>query len=101
MASRTKHKEETRARRLGEDQPQLIQNEVKAGKVKLVFKSLETATGNSPNPSIFPVQQASAYAAGQQSKGWNYIELFYHQQGQEGTAYVTPEYLGGLARQIP
>src|SRR5437763_8979373 len=42
---------------------QLIANEVKAGKVKLVYKSLETATGNSPNPNIFGTQQAAANAA--------------------------------------
>lgn len=79
---------------------QLIQNDVRSGKVKLVYKSLMTATGNSPNPGIFPTQQASAYAAGNQGKAWNYILLFYHQQGQEGTNYVTPAFLDGLARQI-
>jgi protein-disulfide isomerase len=80
---------------------QLIQNEVRSGKAKLVYKSLESATGNGPNPGIFPTQQAAAYAAGQQGKAWNYIELFYHEQGQEGTNYATPAYFDGLARQIP
>jgi protein-disulfide isomerase len=80
---------------------QLIANDVRSGKVKLVYRSLETATGNSPDPSIFGPQQAAAYAAGLQGKAWYYIELFYHEQGQEGTAYVTSSYLDGLARQIP
>jgi protein-disulfide isomerase len=80
---------------------QLISNDVKAGKVKLVYRSLETATGGAPNPSIFPVQQAAAYAAGAQSKAWNYIELFYNEQGQENTGYVTQSFLNGLASQIP
>jgi protein-disulfide isomerase len=79
----------------------LIANDVRSGKVKLVYRSLETATGNGPNPRIFPTQQAAALAAGQQGKGWYYIELFYSEQGQENTGYVTPSYLGGLARQIP
>lgn len=79
----------------------LISNDVRSGKVKLVYRSLETATGNGPNPGVFPTQQAAALAAGQQGKGWNYIELFYNEQGQENTAYVTPSYLDGLARQIP
>jgi len=80
---------------------QLISNEVKAGKVKLVYKSLMTATGNSPNPSIFPTQQAAAYAAGAQSKAWNYILTFYRSQGQEGTAYVNQGFLDGIAQAIP
>jgi len=79
----------------------LIKNDVRSGKVKLVYKSLETATGNSPNPSVFPVQQAAAIAAGQQRYAWDYILLFYHQQGAEGDNYVTPSYLDGLAKQIP
>jgi protein-disulfide isomerase len=80
---------------------QLIANDVRAGKVKLVYRSLETASGANPDQNIFPIQQAAAYAAGPQGKAWNYILLFYHEQGQEGTAYVTPSYLDGLARQIP
>jgi len=79
----------------------LISSDVRSGKVKLVFRSLETASGNGPDPGVFPTQQAAALAAGLQAKAWNYIELFYHQQGAEGTAYVTPSYLQGLARQIP
>jgi protein-disulfide isomerase len=80
---------------------QLISSDVRSGKVKLVYRSLETATGNGPDPTVFASQQAAAYAAGAQGKAWNYIELFYHEQGQENTAYVTPAYLDGLARQIP
>ncbi len=80
---------------------QLIQNDVRTGKVKLVYRSLETASSSSPIPNVFPTQQKAAYAAGLQDKGWNYIELFYHEQGQEGTGYVTESYLSGLAQQIP
>ncbi len=79
----------------------LIPNDVRSGKVKLVYKSMETATGGAPNPNIFPTQQAAAYAAGLQGKAWYYILLFYHEQGQEGTGYVTPAYLEGIAKQIP
>ncbi len=80
---------------------QLIANEVRTGKVKLVYKSLETATGNSPNPNIFGTQQAAASAAGAQGKGWNYILVFYHSQGQEGTGYVNQAFLDGIAEAIP
>jgi protein-disulfide isomerase len=80
---------------------QLIANEIKSGKAKLVYKSLMTATGSSPNPNIFPTQQAAAYAAGNQAKAWNYILVFYHAQGQEGTGYVNQNFLDGIAKSIP
>ena len=40
-------------------------------------------------------------AAGKQNRFWDYIELFYRQQGAEGMGYVTDSYLAGLANQIP
>jgi protein-disulfide isomerase len=81
-------------------QTQLIQNEVRSGKAKLVFRSLETASSGSPIANAFQNQQVAAGAAGLQNRAWDYIELFYHQQGQEGTAYATESYLDNLARQI-
>lgn len=80
---------------------QLISNDVRSGKVKLVYRSLETASGGSPIANVFPTQQAAAYAAGAQGKAWDYILLFYHEQGQEDTGYATDSYLNGLARQVP
>jgi protein-disulfide isomerase len=77
---------------------QLIAKDVRAGRVKVVFRSLQTAT---PDPTTFQVQQQAAVAAGEQNRLWNFVELFYHQQGAEGTAYVTESYLDKLARQIP
>ena len=79
---------------------QLIRNEVKAGKVKIVYKALETAS-QTANNAMFVPSQTAALAAGNQKKGWNYIELFYHEQGDEANSYVTDNYLGGLAKQIP
>jgi protein-disulfide isomerase len=79
---------------------QLIANEVRTGKVKIVYKALETASGQANN-SMFVPSQMAALAAGNQKKAWNYIELFYHEQGDESTSYVTDNYLGGLAKQIP
>ena len=81
-------------------QQQLIANDVRSGKVSLDYKSLCTATCNGPNQAVFPSQQAAAIAAGQQGHGWTYIELFYHQQGSEGTSYVTDAFLDGLAHEI-
>jgi len=76
----------------------LISNEVRQGKVKILFKAFETATRS---PSVFRTQQVAALAAGMQNHFWNYAELFYHEQGAEGTGYVTQAYLQGLAQQIP
>jgi len=78
---------------------QLIQNEVKSGKVKIVYKALETAS-QTANHSMFVPSQTAALAAGDQKKAWNYIELFYHEQGDETSSYVTDNYLGGLAKQV-
>jgi protein-disulfide isomerase len=79
---------------------QLISNEVRSGKVKIVYKALETAS-QTANNSMFVPSQAAALAAGKQKKGWNYIELFYHEQGDETNSYVTDSYLSGLAAQVP
>jgi protein-disulfide isomerase len=80
---------------------QLIKNEVKSGKVKLVYKSFPTASRDLSNwQQTFPLQQDAAYAAGAQNKAWNYILLFYHEQGKEATAYVNTAYLTGLANQV-
>jgi len=74
---------------------------VRTGKTKLVFRSLETASSSNPDKNAFVDQQMAAEAAGLQNKEWNYVELFYAQQQPEGTAYVTPAFLEGLAREIP
>lgn len=80
----------------------LINNDVRSGKVQLVFRSLETATQGAPDgQTIFPIQQAAALAAGQQGKAWQYILTFYKLQGPEQTAYVTPAFLDGLAKLVP
>ena len=77
---------------------ELLANDVRAGKVKVVYRSLETATRD---PQTFQTQQVAALAAGKQNRFWDYIELFYRQQGAEGAGYVTDSYLAGLANQIP
>jgi protein-disulfide isomerase len=79
----------------------LISKDVRQGQVRLVYKSLATATLNGPNPSVFPTQQAAAYAAGLQNRAWYYILNFYRLQGQEDTNYVTASYLNGIARLVP
>jgi protein-disulfide isomerase len=78
--------------------PKVIQNDVRTGKLKIEYRNLETATRE---PETFRLQQTAALAAGKQNKGWDYIELFYHLQGAEGSGYVTEKYLQGLAKLTP
>ena len=76
---------------------QLIENYVSKGQAQLIYRSLDTV---SPS-STFPTQQAAAEAAGLQQKAWYYIELFYNEQGQEDSGYVTQAYLDRIAKQVP
>ncbi len=78
--------------------PSIIQTWVRSGKLKIEYRSLETATRE---PEVFKTQQVAALAAGKQNKMWNFIELFYHEQGEEDSGYVTESYLQGLAQQVP
>ncbi|MBV8945265.1 MAG: thioredoxin domain-containing protein [Solirubrobacterales bacterium] len=80
--------------------PQLVSNDVRSGKVKVVYSAFCTATCGGPDPSEFPTQQAAALAAGKQNRFWQFAELFYRQQGSETDAYVTEAFLDGLARQV-
>ena len=78
--------------------PQIIQKWVRTGKVRVEYRSMETATRE---PEIFKSQQVAAYAAGKQDRAWYFIETFYHEQGEENTGYVTEKYIQGIASQVP
>jgi protein-disulfide isomerase len=78
--------------------PTVIQKWVRTGKVRIEYRSLETATREQ---EVFKSQQVAALAAGKQNKMWNYIETFYHEQGEEDSGYVTEKYLQGIASQVP
>ncbi|HEX3851965.1 MAG TPA: thioredoxin domain-containing protein [Polyangiaceae bacterium] len=78
--------------------PTVIQKYVRTGKLKIEYHSLETATRE---PEVFKTQQVAALAAGKQKLGWDFIELFYHEQGEEDSGYVNESYIQGLASQVP
>jgi len=78
--------------------PQIIPKWVRAGKLRIEYHSMETATHE---PEVFKTQQVAALAAGKQDKAWNFIETFYHEQGEEDSGYVNEKYLQGIASQIP
>jgi protein-disulfide isomerase len=77
---------------------QLVSNEIRSGKVKMVFRNLQTATGD---PATFKTQSVAALAAGKQNKLWHYVELFYRNQGAEGSGYVTESFLNSIAKSVP
>jgi protein-disulfide isomerase len=78
--------------------PSLIQHWVRTGKLKIEYRSLETATRQ---PEVFVDQQAAALAAGRQNRMWNFLETFYAEQGEEDSGYVTEAFITGVARQVP
>jgi protein-disulfide isomerase len=78
--------------------PSVIPKWVRSGKLRIEYLSLETATRE---PEVFKTQQVAAYAAGKQDKAWNFIETFYHEQGEEDSGYVTEKYIQGIASQVP
>lgn len=77
--------------------PAIIRRWVHTGKLQIKYRALQTATRE---PDVFLAQQSAALAAGKQDKAWYFVEIFYAQQGEEGTGYVTDAYLDGIASQV-
>src|SRR5271156_4462724 len=78
--------------------PSVIGRWVRGGELKVEYRSLETATRE---PEVFSSQQVAALAAGRQNRMWNFLETFYHEQGEEDTGYVTENFIQGIAKQVP
>ncbi len=72
--------------------PELISTEVKGGSVKYRFQPFLII-----GPDSKPAMKA-ALAAGQQGRFWNYLQLFYRNQGEENSGYVTDAFLTSIAR---
>jgi protein-disulfide isomerase len=71
--------------------PEVIENQVKKGEVKIVYRDYIIISEES-----IPAGEA-ALAAGEQGKGWTFIELFYRNQGEERSGYVTDAFIEGIA----
>jgi len=72
--------------------PPIIENKVKNGEVNLEFRNF-IIIGEQSVPA-----GAAALAAGEQGRGWNYIELFYRNQGTENSGYVTESFIEAVAK---
>ena len=72
--------------------PEVIENQVAGGQAKVSFNNF-TIIG----PQSVPAG-AAAIAAGEQGRAWNFIELFYRNQGEEDSGYVTDEFMTAIAK---
>jgi protein-disulfide isomerase len=72
--------------------PQLISGPVRSGEAKLEFRPWAIIGEES-----VPASEA-AYAAGEQGRFWNFIELFYRNQGAENSGYVDDAFLTAVAK---
>jgi protein-disulfide isomerase len=72
--------------------PAVIENQVKNGQAKLTFRNFIII-----GPQSAPAG-AAALAAGTQGRGWNYLELFYRNQGKENSGYADDEFLTAVAK---
>lgn len=72
--------------------PDVIDSKVRSGAAKLDFRNF-TIIDEESTPA-----GAAAIAAGRQGRGWNFIELFYRNQGPETSSYVNDEFLTEIAR---
>jgi protein-disulfide isomerase len=72
--------------------PDLITSEVKPGNAKYEFRPYLII-----GPDSKPAMKA-ALAAGDQDRFWEYLQLFYLNQGGENSGYVTDDFLTTIAR---
>lgn len=72
--------------------PEVIENQVRSGEAKLDFRNY-TIIGPQSTPA-----GAAAIAAGEQGRGWSFVELFYRNQGAEDSGYVTDAFLTAIAK---
>lgn len=72
--------------------PEVIESKVRSGEAKIEFRNFTIISEESIDAG------AAALAAGQQGRGWNFLELFYRNQGIEASGYVTDEFLTEVAR---
>jgi len=74
-----------------EELSQVIRTQISEGTAKLSFRNF-VIIGPESTPA-----GAAALAAGQQGRGWNFIELFFRNQGTEASGYVTEDFLTEIA----
>jgi protein-disulfide isomerase len=72
--------------------PDIISQIVRKGDANYEFRPWDIIGPQSP------IASRAAYAAGEQGRGWSFIELFYRNQGEENSGYVTDSFLTSIAK---
>lgn len=72
--------------------PPVVEGQVRNGEATLEFRNFTIISEESITAG------AAAIAAGEQARGWNFVELFYRNQGLERSGYVTDEFLTSIAK---
>jgi len=72
--------------------PDIISQIVRKGQANYEFRPWDIIGPQSP------IASKAAYAAGEQGRGWSFIELFYRNQGEENSGYVTDSFLTSIAQ---
>jgi protein-disulfide isomerase len=72
--------------------PPIIEGPVREGRVKLAYCNFVILGDQSAAAGT------AALAAGEESRGWNYLEIFYRNQGEEESGYADEEFLRAIAR---
>jgi protein-disulfide isomerase len=67
--------------------PQLVQDYVRTGKVRMEFRNLSFL-----GPDSVTAGRAAA-AAAKQDKLWNFADVLYYNQGEENSGYVTQQFI--------
>jgi protein-disulfide isomerase len=75
--------------------PTIIDRYVRAGSIKLVFRPLRFLGPDSEQAA------AAVGAAAGENRMWQFVDAFYHRQGEENSGYVTDDFMRDLARAIP
>jgi protein-disulfide isomerase len=78
--------------------PTLVNKYVRTGKVKMQLE-LQHFVGNQNGDSEAAARMA--LAAGKQNKLWNFADLFYYNQQDESTTYVTDPFLRRIGGAVP
>jgi protein-disulfide isomerase len=72
--------------------PEVIDSKVREGEARLEFRNYTILGEESVTAG------AAAIAAGKQGHGWDFVELFYRNQGFERSGYVTDDFLTEIAK---
>jgi protein-disulfide isomerase len=72
--------------------PQILEGPVKQGQATIEFRNFTIIGPQSIGAGT------AAIAAGKQGRGWNFLEIFYRNQGRENSGYANDEFLTAVAK---